>query len=56
MAPYDRVGVLGKQGQLATVKLPTDGRYSDADKKNVTLNQKQYGEPVTIETLVHWLK
>lgn len=52
MAPYDRVGVLGKQGQLATVKLPTDGRYSDADKKNVTLNQKQYGEPVTIETLV----
>lgn len=52
MAPFDRVAVLGKQGQLATVKLANDGRYNDADKKNVTLKGKTYGEPVTIETLV----
>ena len=52
MAPFDRVAVLGKQGQLATVKLTDDGRYNDADKKNVTLKGKTYGEPVTIETLV----
>ena len=52
MAPFDRVAVLGKQGQLATVKLADDGRYNDADKKNVTLKSKTYGEPVTIETLV----
>ncbi|WP_056977095.1 extracellular solute-binding protein [Ligilactobacillus agilis] len=52
MAPFDRVAVLGKQGQLATVKLADDGRYNDADKKNVTLKGKTYGEPVTIETLV----
>lgn len=52
MAPFDRVAVLGKQGQLATVKLAGDGRYNDADKKNVTLKGKTYGEPVTIETLV----
>lgn len=52
MAPFDRVAVLGKQGQLATVKLADDGRYNDADKKSVTLKGKTYGEPVTIETLV----
>lgn len=52
IAPFDRVAVLGKQGQLATVKLADDGRYNDADKKNVTLKGKTYGEPVTIETLV----
>ena len=51
MAPFDRVGVLGKQGQLADVKLAS-GRYDSRDKKLVTLNGKQYGEPAIIETLV----
>lgn len=51
MAPFDRVGVLGKQGQLANVKL-VSGRYDSNAKKLVTLNGKQYGEPAVIETLV----
>lgn len=51
MAPFDRVGVLGKQGQLATVKLPS-GRYNQKDKNLVTLKGKQYGQPAVIETLV----
>ncbi|KRN86666.1 maltose maltodextrin ABC transporter binding protein [Ligilactobacillus acidipiscis] len=51
MAPFDRVGVLGKQGQLATVKLPS-GRYNQKDKDLVTLKGKQYGQPAVIETLV----
>lgn len=51
MAPFDRAGVLGKQGQLATVKLTGD-RYNAKDKALVTLNGKQYGQPAVIETLV----
>lgn len=51
MAPFDRAGVLGKQGQLATVKLPS-GRYNQKDKDLVTLKGKQYGQPAVIETLV----
>lgn len=51
MAPFDRVGVLGKQGQLADIKL-VSGRYDARDKKLVTLNGKQYGEPCVIETMV----
>ncbi|WP_281165422.1 extracellular solute-binding protein [Liquorilactobacillus sicerae] len=51
MAAYDNVGVLGKQGQLASVKLAS-GRYSTKDKKLVTMNGKYYGEPATVETMV----
>ncbi|GAW63689.1 maltose maltodextrin ABC transporter binding protein [Ligilactobacillus acidipiscis DSM 15836] len=51
MAPFDRAGVLGKQGQLATVKLPS-GRYNQKDKDLVTFKGKQYGQPAVIETLV----
>ncbi|WP_034991689.1 extracellular solute-binding protein [Liquorilactobacillus vini] len=51
MAAYDNVGVLGKQGQLAPVKL-VSGRYSTKDKKLVTMNGKYYGEPATIETMI----
>jgi arabinogalactan oligomer/maltooligosaccharide transport system substrate-binding protein len=51
MAAYDNVGVLGKQGQLAPVKLAS-GRYSTKDKKLVTMNGKYYGEPTTVESMV----
>lgn len=52
MAPFDRAGVLGKQGQLAKVKLPSGDRYNQKDKDLVTLNGKQYGQPAVVETLV----
>lgn len=51
IAPFDRVSVLGKQGQLATVKL-SSGRYNQKDKDLVTVKGKQYGQPAVIETLV----
>src|SRR5699024_5506107 len=54
LAPYDQVGTLAKQGLLANVTLPTDGRYNSRDKQNVTLKGKQYGDPATIETLVEY--
>ncbi|GBG94084.1 sugar ABC transporter substrate-binding protein [Ligilactobacillus salitolerans] len=51
MAPFDRTGVLGKQGQLATVSL-SNSRYNKKDQALVTLKDKHYGQPAVIETLV----
>ena len=51
IAPNDRVGAMGKQGQLLETKnLPKD--YKESEKKLVTINDKQYGVPLTIESLV----
>ncbi|WP_211249834.1 extracellular solute-binding protein [Carnobacterium alterfunditum] len=52
IAPYDRVGVLGQQGHLAEVTLPDDGRYDELDQRQVTLEDKIYGAPFVIESLV----
>lgn len=51
IAPNDRVGAMGKQGQLLETKhLSND--YKESEKKLVTINNKQYGVPLTIESLV----
>lgn len=52
IAPYDRIGVLGQQGHLAEVTLPDDGRYDELDQRQVTLDDKIYGAPFVIESLV----
>ena len=50
IAPNDRVGAMGKQGQLLETTLPKD--YYNTEKKLVTIDDKQYGVPLTIESLV----
>ncbi|RDW16960.1 sugar ABC transporter substrate-binding protein [Oceanobacillus arenosus] len=52
IAPYDRIGNLGQQGHLAEVTLPDDGRYDDVDEQQVTINEKVYGSPFVIESLI----
>ena len=52
MSPYDRVGQQGSQGNLAEVKLPDDGRYTETDKKQVNIDGKVYGAPAMIEAVV----
>ncbi len=52
MSAYDRIGSLGSQGQLAEVKLGNESDYDEMDKRQVTINDKIYGEPAVIETLV----
>lgn len=52
MAAYDRIGALGQQGHLAEVKLGNEADYNDTDKAQVTYEDKIYGAPAVIETLV----
>lgn len=52
IAPYDRIGNLGQQGHLAEVTLPDDGRYDETDQLQVTYEEKVYGSPFVIESLV----
>lgn len=52
MSAYDRIGALGQQGHLAEVKLGNESDYDDTDKQQVTVNDKIYGAPAVIETLV----
>lgn len=51
MAPYDRVGGLAQQNQISKVTLPS-GRYNSLGEKTVKYNNKIYGAPVTIESLI----
>lgn len=51
LAPFDRLGNLKRQGQLAKVHVRST-RYTKSDKRLVTLDGKQYGIPATINTLV----
>lgn len=51
IAPYDRIGGLARQGQLAQAKL-VSGRYNKLGQKTVVYNKKTYGAPITIESLV----
>lgn len=52
LAPYDRVGGLGNEGQLAEVKLGNEADYDETAKNLVTLDGKIYGAPAVVETLV----
>lgn len=53
IAPNDRVGSMGKQNQLLEVSnktMPKD--FTKSESKLVSINNKQYGVPLTIESLV----
>lgn len=52
MAPYDRVGSLGSEGQLSELKLADDSKADDTTTALVTNGGKVYGSPAVIETLV----
>ncbi|WP_049494753.1 extracellular solute-binding protein [Streptococcus pseudopneumoniae] len=53
MAPYDRVGSLGKDGQLSEVKLSDGAKTDDKTKSLVTAaDGKVYGAPAVVESLV----
>lgn len=52
MAPYDRVGSLGAEGQLSEVKLAETSKVDDTTTALVTNDGKTYGSPAVIETLV----
>lgn len=53
MAPYDRVGSLGSDGQLSEVKLSDSAKTEDTTKSLVTAaDGKVYGAPAVIESLV----
>lgn len=53
MAPYDRVGNLGSDGQLSEVKLSDGAKTEDTTKSLVTAaDGKVYGAPAVIESLV----
>ena len=52
MAPYDRVGGLGSDGQLAEVTLNKDSKTDKTTESLVTNGGKVYGAPAVIETLV----
>ena len=52
MAPYDRVGSLGADGQLSEVELGKDAKADDTTKSLVSIDGTTYGAPAVIETLV----
>ncbi|MGT2829684.1 extracellular solute-binding protein [Streptococcus hillyeri] len=52
IAPYDRVGGLGADGQIAEVKLGNEAEYDETAKKLVTLEGKVYGAPAVVESLI----
>ena len=52
MAPYDRVGGLGNDGQLAEVTLNKDSKTAKTTESLVTNGGNVYGAPAVIETLV----
>ncbi|MFP9171222.1 MULTISPECIES: extracellular solute-binding protein [unclassified Streptococcus] len=52
MAPYDRVGGLGNDGQLAEVALNKNSKTDKTTESLVTNGGKVYGAPAVIETLV----
>ncbi|MGZ7145091.1 extracellular solute-binding protein, partial [Streptococcus pyogenes] len=45
MAPYDRVGGLGTEGQIAEVELGNKADYDDTAQNLVTIDGKVYGSP-----------
>lgn len=51
MAPFDRVGGLAQQSQIATYTPPAN-RYTKTGVNNVKFDGKSYGAPVTIESII----
>ncbi len=52
MSPYDRVGSLGTEGQIAPVELGNKANFDDTVKNLVTINGTVFGEPAVIESLI----
>lgn len=52
IAPYDRVGGLGTEGQLAEVTLGNKADYDETTQNLVTLDGKIYGAPAVVESLI----
>lgn len=52
MAPFDRVGGLGTEGQIAEVKLGNEADYDDTVKSLATVDGTVYGAPAVIESLI----
>lgn len=52
IAPYDRVGGLGTEGQLAEVTLGNKADYDETAQNLVTLDGKIYGAPAVVESLI----
>ena len=54
MAPYDRVGSLGSEGQLSELTLADTSKTDDTTKALVSNGGKVYGSPAVIElSLIH---
>ncbi|NPC91721.1 extracellular solute-binding protein [Bacillus sp. WMMC1349] len=52
LAAYDRIGGLGHQGHLLEMKPSDTKNFGDKEMKQVTVDDKVYGSPLVIETLV----
>ncbi len=52
LAPYDRVGALGQQGQLLAVDKSMLSFLNEKGQRQVQVGKKYYGVPLTIEALV----
>ncbi|WP_018664774.1 extracellular solute-binding protein [Heyndrickxia acidiproducens] len=52
MASYDRIGGLGQQGHLLPLNKKDISSYDAKDQRQVTIDNKVYGVPFVIETLV----
>lgn len=52
LAPYDRVGALGQQGQLLAVNKSVLGNLDSKGQRQVQVGKKYYGAPETVEALV----
>lgn len=54
MSPYDRVGSLGQQGHLMEIKETEENKLDEKDTKQVSVDGKRFGTPITLETLVQF--
>jgi len=52
LAPYDRIGGLGQQGNLLELSKEDVSAFDEKDQQQVTMDNKYYGVPFAIETLV----
>ncbi|MFT8872549.1 MAG: extracellular solute-binding protein [Sporolactobacillus sp.] len=52
LAPYDRVGALGQQGQLLAVDKSVFGELNSKGQRQVQVGKRFYGAPETVEALV----
>lgn len=52
LIPYDRIGQFASQGTIAEAVLPDDGSFSDTNIGQVSYEEKVYGSPAIIESIV----